>query len=103
MYYGYETLESIEARYGCVQEYLRVQQERDVYEAGDLFTCEGEIIGMMSTNLHGLDVVVEYDMNDLFMYTEDDGVEYEAVVTTDGRLIVWDEAIGSWIQIKRWA
>lgn len=40
MYYGYETLESIERRYGCVQEYLRVQAENEVYEADEF----GEMI-----------------------------------------------------------
>lgn len=58
---------------------------------------------MKKVNLLGLDIDVDFDEDQMFLYTEDDGVEYHAAITTDGRLIVWDDGANSWVQASRWA
>ena len=47
------------------------------------------------------DIEVEIDKDKIFKYGEEE--EYEAVITTDGRLITWNDAMNTWVQIKRWA
>lgn len=51
--------------------------------------------------LIGLEIEVEFDGNNLYTHTEADGTEYQAVVTTDGRIIVFDESHNGWLQIGR--
>lgn len=58
---------------------------------------------MKKVELLGLDIEVEFDETEIYQYTEEDGQEYEAVITTDGRLIGWNDGENSWMQIKRWA
>lgn len=58
---------------------------------------------MKKVELLGLDIEVEFDEAEIFEYTEDDGEKYEAAVTTDRRLIAWDDGSNSWVQLKRWA
>lgn len=55
---------------------------------------------MKKVELLGLDIEVEFDENEVFKYEEEDGEIYDAVTTTDGRLIAWDDGANSWIQIK---
>ena len=58
---------------------------------------------MTKVILSGLDTEVEFDETKVFSHTEEDGQVYEAAVTTDGKLIAWDDGANSWTQIKRWA
>ena len=58
---------------------------------------------LKSVELLGLEITVEYDEEETYTYAVDDGEEYEAATTTDGRLIAWDDAVNSWIQVSRWA
>ena len=56
---------------------------------------------MKKVELLGMDLEVEFSENEITDYTEEDGVIYKAVTTTDGRLIAWDDATNSWMQLKR--
>ena len=56
---------------------------------------------MKKVSLLGLEVKVEFDESEIFDYTELDGCVYQAVWTTDDRLIIWNDAENSWMQIGR--
>lgn len=56
---------------------------------------------MAKVTLFGLNVEVEFDENDVFTNEEltEQGYE-ECAVTTDGRLIAFDEAVCDWVQLR---
>lgn len=56
---------------------------------------------MKKVNLLGLEFKVEFDESEIFDYTEADGCVYQAVWTKDDRLIIWNDAENSWMQIER--
>ncbi|MDD3137526.1 MAG: hypothetical protein PHX08_00955 [Lachnospiraceae bacterium] len=50
--------------------------------------------------VYGLNEVVEFDTDNVKSFTTSSGDEYEeSVVTTDGMLIAYDEAICEWVQL----
>ena len=53
---------------------------------------------MKKVILIGLNVEVKFDEGEQFAYEEGNEV-YWAVVTTDSRLIVWDDGENGWLQI----
>lgn len=53
---------------------------------------------MKQVELLGLEIKVQFDPAEVYTV---EGVEY--VITTDGRLISWDDAANSWVQVRRWA
>jgi glucose/arabinose dehydrogenase len=57
----------------------------------------------IKVSLLGIDEEVEFYETEIFEHTEEDGKIYDAAITTDGRLIVWNDGANSWIQVKRWA
>ena len=55
------------------------------------------------TELLGLDIVVEFDDKKIFDFLTSDMALTDAVVTTDNRLIAWDDGANSWVQVKEHA
>lgn len=58
---------------------------------------------MKKVELLGLDLEVEFDENKIFDFVNSDNETVDAVVTTDGRLIMWDDGANSWVHVARWA
>lgn len=56
---------------------------------------------MKKVNLIGMDTEVEFCENDVFDWLSDNRKTYPAAVTTCGRLICWDDAVNSWVQVWR--
>lgn len=56
---------------------------------------------MKKVTLLGLEIEVEFEESEIFDYTEADGNHYEAVWTSDNRLIIWNDGANSWAQIER--
>ena len=121
---GLENMNKLQARKRL--EYLRTQIEEESISYGELLELQ-ELIPyirkddaqllewsgvseeeytkgletMKKVTLIGLEIEVEYDEEELFDYEESNEV-YQAVVTTDGRLIVWDDGEGGWLQIWKY-
>ena len=55
----------------------------------------------MKVELFGLGVSVEINENELFSYTLDgtNDVYEECAISSDGRLVAYDETIGEWVQL----
>lgn len=58
---------------------------------------------MKTVELLGLDIEVEFDEADVYQRENSDGNMTDAVITTCGRLIAWDDGANSWVQVSRWA
>ena len=55
---------------------------------------------MKRVNLVGYEIEVEYDEEEVY-YWQEEGTTLEGYVTTDGRVIVWDDAHNGWLQVWR--
>lgn len=107
-------------------EYLRTQIEEECISYGELVELQGLIPyirkddaqllewsgvseeeylkgleTMKKVTLIGLNVEVEFDEEEVFDYEEGNEV-YRAVVTTDNRLIIWEDGEGGWLQIWKY-
>ena len=58
---------------------------------------------MEKVELLGTDIEVEFDESEVFEHKTSTGDIYKAAITTDGRLIGWDDGANSWVQLARWA
>ncbi|NCB47009.1 hypothetical protein EOM81_08340 [bacterium] len=56
---------------------------------------------LSKVTLIGLGINVKFNPANLYTHVEADGTEYKAATTTDGRIIVFDEAHNGWLQIAR--
>ena len=56
---------------------------------------------MKKIELLGLDTEVEFNESEVFEHETSTGDKYEAAITTDGRLIGWDDGANSWVQLAR--